>query len=389
MKGRELMSNYKETDLSFIFPCLNEKETIEGCIQELKQVLSSMNVSYEIIISDNGSTDGSLEIAQKYSDVRIVNTVKKGYGEALKNGFAHANGKYIAFADIDGSYPLYFLPQMYEKIRTENADMVVASRMTGKIEDKAMPFMHRYLGTPVLTWIINFLFKGELTDCNSGFRIMKNSAYQSWNVTSSGMEFASELLIKALKNKAKIVEIPAALNRDKRSKIPHLNTWRDGMRHLLFILSESPKFFEFIGLIFFIIFSIFEIMSIFLAPLNIGSIAILNYHSQLIFIILSALGLQIWGFSMVLYIFSPKEKPYKISQLALNMPENKLFSILMCLLALIFYCILSVFIKWSKANFQEINLIYYILPYLYVITTISSGIFSLLSVHVIKRKSSN
>lgn len=303
--------NSKKTEISFIFPCLNERETIEGCIRELQQVLSAMNIDYEIIISDNGSTDGSLEIAQKYKDVRIVHAAKKGYGEALKNGFAQANGKYIAFADIDGSYPLNFLPQMYEKIVAENADMVVASRMKGKIEDKAMPFMHRYVGTPVLTWIINLLFGGKLSDCNSGFRIMKNSAYKSWKVMSSGMEFASELLIKALKNKAKIIEIPAGLNRDKRSKAPHLNTWRDGMRHLLFILSECPKFFELIGLIFFITFSALEMMSIFLAPLSIGNITILNYHSQLIFIILSSLGIQIWCFSMMLYIFRHRKSRIK------------------------------------------------------------------------------
>ena len=377
-------STTENIDLSFIFPCLNEKETIENCITELETVLKTMPISYEIIISDNGSTDGSLELAAKHN-VRIINTQERGYGEALKNGFAHAYGKYIAFADIDGSYPLQFIPQMYKKITDEQADMVIASRTTGIIEKGAMPFLHRHLGTPVLTTIINWLFHGHLTDCNSGFRIMKKSAYEEWHTRSSGMEFASELLIKALKAKAKIIEIPAGLNKDKRSKPPHLNTWKDGMRHLLFILSEAPKFFEFIGLTAFLIFSFLEILSLFISPLHLGNITILNYHSQIIFIILSALGIQIWGLSMILYLFNKNEHPYAISKYLINIPEEKLFLWLLIAIIAIIYCILSVFINWAKVNFQELNLLYNLLLYVYIVTTLCSGIFSLLSTHIVKR----
>lgn len=372
------------TDLSFIFPCLNEKDTIEDCITELEQILKNMNITYEIIISDNGSTDGSLELAAKHN-VRIIHTKEKGYGEALKNGFAHAHGKYIAFADIDGSYPLRFIPEMYTTITRQDADMIIASRTIGKIEKGAMPLLHRYLGTPILTKIINFLFHGHLTDCNSGFRIMKKSSYKKWHTHSSGMEFASELLIKALKNNAKIIEIPAGLNKDKRNKPPHLNTWKDGMRHLLFILSAAPKFFEFIGLSAFLIFSLLQILSLFFAPLHIGNITILNYHSQIIFIILSSLGIQIWGFSMILYLLNPNEHPYTFSKYLINIPEEKLFLLLVAVIIAVIYCITSVFISWAKVNFQELDLLNNLLIYIYIVATLSSAIFSLLSIHILKR----
>ena len=373
-----------DIDLSFIFPCLNEKDTISLCIEELETTLKKTKINYEIIISDNGSTDGSLEIAKQYN-VRIVNTKERGYGEALKNGFAHAYGKYIAFADIDGSYPLEFIPQMYKTIVKEDADMVVASRMTGVIEKGAMPFTHRYIGTPVLTKIIDWLFVGKLTDCNSGFRFMKKSSYEQWKTRSSGMEFASELLIKALKAKAKIIEIPAGLNKDKRNKPPHLNTWRDGMRHLLFILAEAPKFFESIGLMMFLTFSALQTLSFFVSPWHIGNITILNYHSQILFIILSSLGVQVWGFSMLLYLFNNKEHPYAISQYIINIPEEKLLLVLIAVIMLIIWCIASIFISWAKVNFQELNLLYNLLFYAYIVTTLCTGIFSLLSIHILKR----
>lgn len=154
--------------------------------------------------------------------------------------------------------------------------MVIASRMTGKIEDGAMPWLHRYVGTPVLTKLINVLFRGKLSDCNSGFRVMKKSSYESWNVSSGGMEFASELLIKALKHKAKIIEIPAGLRPDKRSRAPYLKTWRDGMRHLLFILSESPKLFEVVGLTGVLLASFLQLCAWSLGPTRILGVSVFD-----------------------------------------------------------------------------------------------------------------
>ena len=374
----------KNIDISFIFPCLNEEHTINLCIDELEKTLKSMPINYEIIISDNGSTDKSLEIAKK-RDVVIINTPKKGYGEALKNGFANAKGKYIAFADIDGSYPLEFLPKMYEKIVKSDADMVVASRMTGKIEKHAMPFLHRYVGTPILTKLINLLFKGKLSDCNSGFRLMKKSSYLSWGVSSEGMEFASELLIKALKNKAKIEEIPAGLRVDKRNKAPHLNTWRDGMRHLLFILSECPKLFEISGLLLSIVSSLLFLFAIFFAPVKIGKISLLNYHSQMILIIVATLGIQVWVFSLILYLLKDQDKPYKISQQLINIKEEKLLLVILLIFITIASGIIYIFNTWAKASFEDIDMLYSLLKYIFLVSVLGSGTFGLLGIHILKK----
>ncbi len=371
-------------DISFVFPCLNEEKTIKFCVQQLEKVIKKIDAKCEIIISDNGSTDKSLQIAEKLP-VRIVHTKQRGYGAALRNGFKHAYGRYVAFADIDGSYPLEFLPKMYKTALETNADMVIASRMNGKIEKKAMPWLHKYIGTPILTWLINMLFRGKLSDCNSGFRLMKKSAYESWRTTSDGMEFASELLIKALKNKAKIVEIPAGLRVDKRDKTPHLSTWRDGMRHLLFILSECPKLFELSGLSLLIIFSALFVISVFMAPLRIGNISVLNYHTQIACIICSILGMQLWMYALMLYALKPKEHKTVFSDWALTIKEDKLFY-LICAIVLIVGCgLLRLFYIWYSVNFAKINMLYDMLIYVYLIAVLGSWAIGLLGVHIVKK----
>lgn len=371
-------------DLSFVFPCLNEEETMALCITELQNVLKKAPFTYEIIVSDNGSEDNSVNIAKKMG-ARVVSTPKRGYGEALKNGFAAAKGTYIAFADIDGSYPLEFLPKMMKTIVDKKADMVIASRMTGKIEEGAMPFLHRHIGTPVLTGLINLLFRGRLSDCNSGFRVMKKTAYESWSVTSGGMEFASELLIKALKHKAKIVEIPAGLRPDKRTRAPHLKTWRDGMRHLLFILSESPKLFEVAGLGGVLSMSFLQLCAWMMGPTRVLGVSIFDYHSQILFLILASLGLQSWIFSMFLYVIRPSEKPFALSKFFINLKEENLFFTFVGVVVLILCGIISLIVQWVQADFSGIHKLYYLINFLYVAIVLGGGSFGLLGIHILKR----
>lgn len=273
---------------------------------------------------------------------------------------------------------------MYKTAEETNADMVVASRMKGEIEPNAMPFLHRYLGTPILTFLINLLFRGKLSDCNSGFRLMKRSAYEQWHAASNGMEFASELLIKALKHKAKIVEIPAGLRVDKRDCKPHLNTWNDGMRHLLFILSESPRLFEAAGGLLFICFSLLFAAASFSSPITIGRMRIFDYHTQLICISMATIGVQIWLFSAMLYLFKSSDTPSKISGYFINLKEDKLFFIFCCILLLMVYCFISVFMTWSSLNFGHLNMLYLVLRYVYVIYVLGSGALGLLILHVVK-----
>ena len=371
-------------DLTFVFPCLNEKKTIPVVIGELQEVLKKMPIHAEIILSDNGSTDGSVKLAKKLG-CRVVYAPKKGYGEALKKGFQEAQGKYIAFADIDGSYPLEHLPKMYQEITKYDLDMVIASRMKGKIEKGAMPFLHRHLGTPILTKIINFLFRGKLSDCNSGFRIFKKESYQKWKVHSSGMEFASELLIKALKNRAKMKEIPAGLRVDKRDRAPHLKTWRDGMRHLLFILSEAPKFFEVIGLVFISLSGILEIFCMVLGPVEWHHISFFDYHSKLILLGIMILGLYSYLFSVSLYALTPSEKSLKITQKLLGLSEETLLTVCVG-------CVISVIVGlggfvtfWASNSFHGIVVIRPLLDIMYWLLFILMFSFGLIQVHLLKR----
>ena len=354
------------------------------CLQELKDVLKETDINYEIVVSDNGSSDKSVEIARAHG-ARVVVAKQKGYGEALKNGFAHAKGKYIAFADIDGSYPLNFLPQMYRKIISENADMVIASRMTGVIEKGAMPVLHKKIGTPVLTFLINLFFGGHLSDCNSGFRIMNKKVYDSWQVQSGGMEFASELLIKALKHKAKIIEIPAGLRSDKRSRAPHLKTWRDGMRHLLFILSEAPKVFEVLGMITFFVMAFLQILAMIFGQQTFWGASIFGYHSQILFIIFAILGLQSWIFSLLLFVFKKMDKPFKLSQYLMNIREENLFLTFLSVSAIMFIGLIYLLIQWVSVHFNGLEMLTFMINFLFFSLVLCLGSFGLLCVHILKR----
>ena len=194
------MDTKNNVDLSFVIPCLNEEETIGGVIDEINDALAGSGIAYEIVVSDNGSTDKSKEISLSKGCRVAEERIHKGYGAALQKGFNEARGEYVAFSDADGSYIVSHIKDMYKSAKEKNCDMVIASRLKGEIEDGAMPFLHRYLGTPVLTFLINAFFNGRLSDCNSGFRLIRRESYEKWNIKGMGMEFASELLVKALKN---------------------------------------------------------------------------------------------------------------------------------------------------------------------------------------------
>lgn len=199
------------------------------------------------------------------------------------------------------------------------------------------------------------------------------------------MEFASELLIKALKQHNKIIEIAAGLRVDKRDTTPHLNTWRDGMRHLLFIFSEAPKLFEIIGGLIFFLFSAIFITSQVLGPIKIGNVGILDYHTQLISIILATLGMHIWVFSSILYLVKPENKPSNITKYLMDIGESRLLGIILVILMLLLYCIISIFSIWSEIGYGQLNLLTYILKYIFIISVLGTGVLGLLMIHIIKK----
>ncbi|RAR75334.1 glycosyltransferase family 2 protein [Flavobacterium aciduliphilum] len=226
-------------ELSIVMPCLNEAETLEFCIKKAQDYFHEYKIDGEVVIADNGSTDGSQAIAIAHG-ARVVTVSEKGYGSALKGGFENALGTYIIMGDADDSYDFSQLNPFIEKLR-EGYDVVIGNRFKGGIEKGAMPFLHRYLGNPVLSCIGRVFFNSKIGDFHCGLRGFSAEAYKKMNLTTTGMEFASEMIVKAHLINLKIAEVPTTLKKDGRSRPPHLNTWRDGWRHLRFLLLYSPK----------------------------------------------------------------------------------------------------------------------------------------------------
>ncbi len=220
-------------------PCLNEIETLEICIQKAARFLKENRIDGEIIIADNGSTDGSQELAKR-SGAKVIEVNAKGYGNALMGGITFAQGQYIIMGDSDDSYDFSRLEQFLEKLR-EGYDLVMGNRFKGGIKPGAMPPLHKYLGNPVLTGIGRLFFRCPCTDFHCGLRGFNRNSILRLNLVTTGMEFASEMVIKASLFGMHIAEVPTVLSPDGRTRSPHLRSWRDGWRHLRFMLLYSPR----------------------------------------------------------------------------------------------------------------------------------------------------
>src|SRR3989440_8075796 len=226
-------------EVSVLMPCLNEAETLGTCINKAKASLKSRGVNGEVIIADNGSTDGSQEIARSLG-ARVVNVERRAYGNALMRGIATAHGKYVIMGDSDDSYDFTNLGPFLEKLR-QGYDLVMGNRFLGGIQPGAMPPLHRYLGNPVLTAIGRLFFKSPSGDFHCGLRGFRRKAMLALDLRTTGMEFASEMVVKSTLHKLRITEVPTALQPDGRSRPPHLRSWSDGWRHLRFLLLYSPR----------------------------------------------------------------------------------------------------------------------------------------------------
>lgn len=230
----------KETcELTILMPCLNEAETLAVCIDKAMKFLQRQNINGEVLIADNGSTDNSQRIAAELG-ARVIKVDTKGYGAALMGGIEAARGQYIIMGDADDSYDFSALNPFVEKLR-EGFDLVMGSRFKGGIAPGAMPPLHRYLGNPVLTGLGRLFFKSPIGDFHCGLRGFNTEAIRKLNLQTTGMEFASEMIVKATLHTLRITEVPTTLSPDGRSRPPHLRSWRDGWRHLRFLLIFSPR----------------------------------------------------------------------------------------------------------------------------------------------------
>lgn len=243
LEDQVLVSDKAHLELSIVMPCLNEAETLAVCIEKAQRSLRELDIAGEIIIADNGSTDGSEDLAISLG-ARVVRVEAKGYGNALMGGIAASRGKYIIMGDADDSYDFGNLRPFVEELRA-GYDLVMGNRFKGGIKAGAMPALHRYLGNPVLTAIGRLFFHSACGDFHCGLRGFDKTSILKLDLRTTGMEFASEMIVKATLHDLHITEVATTLSPDGRSRAPHLRSWRDGWRHLRFLLLYSPRWLFF------------------------------------------------------------------------------------------------------------------------------------------------
>lgn len=233
------MSEAGSPEVSVVIPCLNEANSIAACVDKALAAFAACGVRGEVVVSDNGSTDGSIEIAREHG-ARVVHATVKGYGHALRKGIEEARGAFLVMGDADDSYDFSEVPRFVEKWR-EGYEVVMGNRFRGEIKPGAMPWLHKYVGNPVLSGILNVLFRSGIGDAHCGMRGFTKDAFQRLDLRTTGMEFASEFVIKAARLRVRMTEIPITLWPDRRGRPPHLRSFPDGWRHLRFMLLYAPN----------------------------------------------------------------------------------------------------------------------------------------------------
>ena len=291
-------------ELSIVMPCLDEAETLAVCIDKAMGYLARSGVSGEVIIADNGSVDGSQAIAVAHG-ARVVDIEEKGYGNALIGGINAALGTYVIMGDADDSYDFARLDDFVERLRAGD-ELVMGNRFLGGIEPGAMPPLHKYLGNPVLSWVGRVLYRSPIRDFHCGLRGFNRAAILDLHLQTTGMEFASEMVVKSALGGRRVSEVATTLRKDGRSRAPHLRSWRDGWRHLRFLLIFSPRWLFLIpGLV---AFGVGILGTLFLAagPVEIAGIG-LGLLSQLYLSALTVVGYQAVIFAVLTKIYAQHE----------------------------------------------------------------------------------
>jgi glycosyltransferase involved in cell wall biosynthesis len=283
-------------ELSIVLPCLNEAETLEVCLRKARRSLEELGVVGEVIVADNGSTDGSQDIARA-NGARVVDVPRRGYGAALTAGIEAAGGEYVLMADADDSYALDDLGGFLEALRG-GSDLVMGNRFQGGIAPGAMPFLHRYLGNPVLSRLGRLFFRIPVGDFHCGIRAFKRERMLALGLRTSGMEFASEMVVRASLNHLKITEVPTTLRPDGRSRAPHLKTWRDGWRHLRFLLAFSPRWLLFYPSMLLQVVGLVGVLWLAFGPHEVAGVGF-GLNSMLAFATMFVVGLQGIGLAVI------------------------------------------------------------------------------------------
>jgi glycosyltransferase involved in cell wall biosynthesis len=346
-----------ELELTILMPCLNEAETLAICIEKARGFIARSGIEGEVLIADNGSTDGSLEIA-KVAGARVVPVAHKGYGAALMGGIEAARGRYIIMGDADDSYDFVNLEGFVARLRAGD-QLVMGNRFKGGIAPGAMPWHHKYIGNPVLSFLGRLFFKTVPSDFHCGLRGFDRAAVIGLNLRTTGMEFASEMLVKATLSGLRVSEVPTTLKPDGRSRPPHLRSFRDGWRHLRFLLLFSPRWlflypgYASLGL------GLFLAVLLWHGPVKIGSDIELDANSFLVAAMLVIVGLQAISFAVIgrrfasRYGFIPPSQTF--DQLLESLTLEKLLSVAVLLVLIGFGLILFSVGRWADLDFGPIE----------------------------------
>src|SRR6266581_1989506 len=293
-------------EVSVVMPCLNEANSLACCVDKAVKAFREAGLTGEVVVADNGSTDGSIQIAEEHG-ARVIRVAERGYGTALRAGIAGARGPFIIMGDADDSYDFSDVPRFVEKLR-EGHDIVLGNRFQGGIKPGAMPLHHKYFGNPGLTALLNTLFHARIGDGYCGMRGFTRSLYDRLDLRSSGMEFALEMIIKSAQIGARIAEIPIILWPDKRGRAPHLRSLRDGWRSLRFMLLYAPNWLFLLPGSALVLTGLALVLWLLPGPRQISSHVVLDIHTMIFGVIFTLLGAQILSTGAFAKVFSYAER---------------------------------------------------------------------------------
>lgn len=344
---------HNPTEISVVIPCLNEARTIAVCVQKAKQALAGLDPNGEVLVADNGSTDGSVELARA-AGARVIQVEKQGYGSALIAGFRESKGQFLIMGDADDSYNFLEITPFVEAWRN-GYHFVMGNRFSGGIEKGAMPFLHQYLGNPVLSFTGRLFFGSPFGDFHCGMRGISKEAFSQLSLSTGGMEFASEMVVKASIARIPSTEVPVRLYKDGRGRPSHLNTWSDGWRHLRFLLLFSPRWLFFYPALIFIFLGLLFSSLLVRSELPFQSIRLdistLLYSSALI-----CIGFQLMAFYLLSRAFAQREG--LLIMPGLDLPRFRLEQGLLlafCLIGAGIFLTGSAVLFWKNQGYGPLN----------------------------------
>jgi glycosyltransferase involved in cell wall biosynthesis len=347
----------ENVEVSVVIPCLNEANSLAFCIEKARKAFATSGIKGEVIVADNGSTDGSREIAQD-AGARVIRVSDRGYGNALRAGIAAARGCFIIMGDADDSYDFSCVPQFVTKWR-EGYDVVMGNRFRGGIKPGAMPWSHQYIGNPGLTAVMNLFFKTGIGDCLCGLRGFTREIHDRVDVRTSGMEWGPEFVIKAAKTGARMTEIPIVLWPDKRGRAPHLKTFSDGWRNLRFMLLFAPNWLFLLPGSVLMAAGLAIVFWLLPGPRHLTSRIIVDIHSMIFGVIFTLLGAQIICIGFFAKVFSYAERfdrnPISLKRLLsrIKLEHGLLLGALLALVG--FVGDAWVFADWARSDFGPLN----------------------------------